>query len=246
MSGPGVYRRVRRAAGRNSPTWRTKKILMSLLVVGALSSLTAASTYALMNTESTNVLNTASSGTLTLSNTVNSGSACFSYGAGSTGNTNPGCDALFTSATLNYPGTPVTAKVKIKDDGSLDVGTLSIAMSPCAVAATPGAPAPGGGNPCDAAGDNFALQETDSSWNPTFCWYPDYSAGACTVSAGTLNYFSTNAPPANPYNLSLGYPSGPVHAATRYFQVIVQLPTGASNTLQGEAAVFTLNWHIET
>ncbi len=81
---------------------------------------------------------------------------------------------------------------------------------------------------------------------PTFCWYPDYSAGACTLSAGTLNYFFTNAPPANPYSLSLGYPSGPVHAATRYFQVIVQLPTGASNTLQGEAAVFTLNWHVET
>ena len=246
MSGRSAYRRVRRAAGRNSATWRTKKILATLLVIGGLSSLTAASTYALMNTESTNVLNTASSGTLTLSNIVNNGTACFSYGAGSTGNTNPACEALFTSAALNYPGTPATAKVKIKDDGSLDAGYLSVSMSACTMVSTPGAPTPGGGNPCDATGDNFALQETDSSWNPTFCWYPDYSAGACTLSAGTLNYFFTNAPPSSPFNLDLTYPSGPGHNATRYFTVTVQLPTGASNTLQGEAAVFTLNWHVDT
>jgi hypothetical protein len=246
MRAPRTYRRVRRAAGRNSATWRTKKILASLIVVGALGSITAAGTYAQMNSETGNPLSTASTGTLTLSNTVNAGTACFSYGAGSTGNSNPGCTALFTSATLNYPGTPVTSKVQITDNGSIDASNLSVWMTGCSTIATPGAPTPGGGNPCDATiGDNFALQETDSSGTATFCWYPDFAAGACTLSAGTLGDFFTYVNSSSPYDLALTTPSGPAAGQSRYFSITVQVPTGASNTLQGEAAVFGLTWHVD-
>ena len=246
MQAGGIYRRVRRTSGRDSATWRMKQILATLIVIGGLSSLTAASTYALMNSEAGNPLSTASTGTLTLSNTVNAGTACFSYGAGSAGNSNPGCTALFTSTTLNYPGTPLTSKVQITDNGSIDASNLSVWMTGCSTVPTPGAPTPGGGNPCDAAsGDNFALQETDLSGTPTFCWYPNFAAGACTLSAGTLGDFFTYVNSSSPYDLALTTPSGPAAGRSRYFSIVVQVPSGASNTLQGQAAVFGLTWHVD-
>jgi hypothetical protein len=243
MQARGTYRRVRRAAGRDSANWRMKKVLATLIVIGGLSSLTAASTYALMNSETANSLSRASTGTLTLSNTVNSGTACFSYGAGSTGNSNPGCTALFTSATLNYPGSPVTSRVQITDDGSIDASNLSMWMTGCSTATSPGASSPGGGNPCDASsGDNFAVQETDASGTATYCWYPDYAAGSCTLSAGTLgDFFSLYSDSAHVYDFNP--PTGPAVTQSRYFSIAVQVPAGASNTLQGEAAVFGLTWH---
>ena len=61
-----------------SSTWLVKKILASLLVVGALSSLTVGGTFALLNSQESNATSSIASGTLTFSNLVNTGTACFS------------------------------------------------------------------------------------------------------------------------------------------------------------------------
>ena len=236
-----TYRAVQGSAGRTSSTWRLKKILATLIVIGSVGSLTASGTYALLSSQEANAHSSVASGTLTFSNVVNAGTVCLSYGgAASPGNVNNACQALFTSATLNYPGTPVTAQVTIANTGSIDPSSLSVYMPSCTVAATPSAPSPGGANPCASGGAQFYIQETTSAWVPTSCWFPA-GAGACTPAASSLSTFSGGA---NSTATALNLGSGPAHGQARYFLIGMQLPSNASNTLQGEAAQFSLTWHL--
>lgn len=236
-------RSVAHSSGRRSSTWRLKKVLLSLIVLGGLSFFTLTSAYALLNAESRNIGSTISAGTLTFNNKVNLGSLCYSYtGPSSSGNANTGCDALFTSATQMYPGTAATSRVTVANDGSLDASDLSVYMPTCTAVATPTAPSPGGADPCAVAGAQFYIQETDSSFNPTNCKYPA-AAGTCAFAANTLFFFKSSANSA-PTAFDLG--SGPAHAQSRYFVIGMQLPTNASNALQGEEALFTLTWRMTT
>jgi hypothetical protein len=237
-----AYRRVRGSSGSTSSTWLLKKVLASMIVLGALSSLTAGGTFALLNSQQSNATSSVASGTLTFSDVVNvTGTTCFSYGGpASPSNVNTTCEALFTSAAQNYPGTPVTAKITITNNGSLDATGLSVYMPSCTNGATPGAPTPGGGNPCASGGAQFSIQETDSSWVATNCRFPS-AAGACLFNASSLFVFASNYT-TTAGALALGV--GPAHGQSRYFIVGMQLPSNASNTLQGQAAQFGLTWHL--
>jgi hypothetical protein len=239
-----VYRHVHRTAGPASSTWRLKKMLAALIVFGALSSVTATGTFALLTSEEGNTGSSVASGTLTFDNVVNTGTACFSYGGPSSpGNVNTSCQALITSATLNYPGVAITpVKVTITNDGSIDAGDLSVYMPGCTAAATPGAPAPGGADPCATNGAQFYIQETTSTGTPTTCWFPS-AVGACSFAASSLHVFALNV---NTTTSALDLGKGPAHATARYFLIGMQLPSTASNALQGEAAVFGLTWHMST
>ncbi len=239
-----LYRHVHRTAGPASSTWRLKKMLAALIVFGALSSVTATGTFALLTSQETNAGGSVSSGTLTFDNVVNTGTACFSYGGPSSpGNVNTSCQALITSATLNYPGVAITpVKVTITNDGSIDAADLSVYMPSCTVAATPGAPAPGGANPCSTNGAQFYIQETTSTGTPTQCWFPS-AVGACSFVASSLRTFAVNI---NTTTSALDLGKGPAHGTARYFLIGMQLPSTASNALQGEAAVFGLTWHMST
>jgi hypothetical protein len=239
----GPLRRVARSSGRQSSTWRLKKVLLSLIVLGGLSCFTLTSAFALLNGESRNTGSSISSGTLTFSNKVDLGSLCYSYsGPASPGNGNTGCDPLFSSATQMYPGTAATSRVTIANNGSLDAKDLSVYMPSCTAVTTPTAPSPGGADPCGVAGAQFYIQETDSSFNATNCKYPA-AAGACTFVANTLFFFKSSANSA-PTAFDLG--SGPAHGLSRYFVIGMQLPTNAGNALQGEEALFGLTWRMTT
>ena len=239
-----LYRHVHASAGPSSSTWRLKLVLAGLIAFGGLSSLTVTGTFALLTSEESNHGSSVASGTLTFTNTVNTGTACTSYGGpASPGNVNSSCDALITSATQNYPGTPITpVQVNIANNGSLDGADLSVYMSSCTASATPGAPAPGGANPCATNGAQFYVQETTSTGTPTTCWFPS-AAGSCAFAANSLRVFATNYTSATS-SLDLG--AGPAHGQTRYFRIGMQLPSNASNALQGEMAVFNLTWHLST
>ena len=238
----GQYRQVSALSGRTSSTWRLKKVLASLMVVGALTSVTVGGTFALLTSQESNARSVIASGTLTFSDTVNA-STCFSYGGpASPGNVNPSCAALITSSTLNYPGTAAVVPLQITNNGSLDAASLSVYMPSCTPSATPGAPSPGGANPCAANGAQFYIQETTSTGTPTTCWFPS-GAGACTIAASSLQIFAANV---NTTSSALSLGSGPAHNQVRYFQIGLELPANASNSLQGEAAVFGLNWHLST
>jgi hypothetical protein len=223
--------------------WHLKKMLASLSVVGAVSCFTITGTYAVLSSETQNGRGKISSGTLTFSNKVNLNTACYSYGAGSTSNVNSACDSLFQNTTLMYPGTPATQKITIKNDGSVDSNALSIYMPSCTVVTSPGAPA-GGGNPCASGGAQIYIEERDSAFSAgsATCLYPA-AAGACVFTANTMAFLATVRNTASSA-YSLG--SGPAAGASRYFIVGMQLPSGASNTLQGEEALFSLTWHLST
>lgn len=229
-------------SGKRSAMWHLKRVLLSLTLVGAVSCFTITGTFALLNSETQNTRGNISSGTLTFSNKVNTNAACFSYGAGSSGNANTNCDALFVNTTEMYPGTAITQKVTITNDGSIDGSTLSVFMPSCTMVATPGAPTPGGGNPCASGGAQIYIQETDSSFTPTNCVFPT-TAPTCPFSANTLSYFASVA---NTTASAFSIGTGPAAGASRYFLIGMQLPVGASNALQGEQAVFGFTWHLST
>jgi hypothetical protein len=214
-----------------------------VIVLSAVGSVTVSETYGLMNSEQTNARTSIATGTLTFSNIVETGTACYSYGgASSPGNVNTACQALYTSATENYPGTPVLSHIAILDNGSLDISNLSVYMPSCVAGNTPTAPVPGTASPCDPGGAQFYIQETTQAGVATKCWFPGAS-GSCTFTADSLNTIQTNANSAASA-ISLG--AGPAAGQTRYFVVGMQLPANASNALQGRSATFALTWRART
>ncbi len=244
MSSVRLYRRMHRAIGPGSSSWATKKLLLGLVALGIMSWGTTG-TYALLNGQLANKASTVASGTLTFSDKVESGTACFSYGAGSSANVNNGCSAVISESTgLAAPGQPLTAHITLTNDGSIDGSDLSVYMPSCTQTTTTGYT--GGvnanGNPCALNGAQLYIEETDSNWNPTTCWYLSGSA-PCTFQASTLYAFQLNhAGVANALDLG----SGIAHGASRYFIVGMQLPTNASTNYMGQAASFSLTWHLTT
>jgi predicted ribosomally synthesized peptide with SipW-like signal peptide len=91
---------------------RTKKVLITLLAIGALATL-GVGTFASFNATTTNGGNTFQTGTILLSNTATggaaTGTACFSYNAATfTNNNSNACDVIVTSGG----GTPNAANQK--------------------------------------------------------------------------------------------------------------------------------------
>ena len=214
-----------------------KKVLASMIVLGSMSFLTITGTFALMSSDVNNGSSIVS-GTLTFSNTVGTGVACYSFNGPL--NANPSCDALLAPSTLMYPGTLASAKVTIANNGSLDPSSLSVYMGSCTQTASPGAPAytSGGANPCGLNGLQFYVQETNASGTPTTCWFPSGTT-TCNLTNNTLFAFANTYKSAGNL-LSLG--AGPVNGASRYFVIGVELPATASNSLQGQEAQFSLTW----
>ena len=221
-----------------------KKVLAAMMVLGAMSFLTLNGVFAALNSETINRGGSISSGTLTFTNKVASNTACTSYGgAASPGNVNTACDALFSATSLQYPGTPATVQLTLKNDGSLDASDLAVFMASCANLNTPSVPVHGGADPCASGGAQLYLQETNSSFVATKCWYPTVAAGSCSFGANGLANFDATYTDAVA-SLDLG--SGPVAGASRYFVIGMQLPSTASNALQGQEALFDLTWHLST
>ena len=216
-----------------------KKVLLSLMVIGSLTFFTVGGTYAVLNSETSNTKSSVASGTLTLGNTVASGTTCFSYT--STTNSNATCDALFTDSTLNYPGTASTVHVTITNNGTVPASALAIYMPSCTAAASPGAPSPGGGNPCDTNGAMMTIDESNSSFTSHSCVYPQTS-GTCSYVNNTLYALATTKYDAT-HMLTLGT-GGLAAGASRYFIIGMELPSTASNSLQGEEAQFDLTWNL--
>lgn len=237
-------------------TRRVKQVLASLLAIGAAASLSVSGTEAILTSQETNAGSTVASGTLTLGNQVDSGTICYSYaGPSSPGNQNGGCDALFSASSQNYPGGSTTARVTITDAGSIGVGDLTVYMPSCVAQATPGAGSlAGGGDPCSYVTDGsgtpdgplLSIEETDSSGNPLFCWYPDDASGACSSTFSQDDWLGIFAQYVNTPALALDLGAGPAAGQSRYFDISVGLPANADPSLQGEEGLFSLTWHATT
>jgi hypothetical protein len=235
----------------------TKKLLLSLIVVGVLASFTVPKTYALLTGESRNTGSTIATGTVTLSDTVSpSVTACLSQSGASNANAN--CDVLLNASSLWYPISSSSpgpseyslTEITLQNTGSLP-GNLSVYMPSCNQGTTTGAPTnsspinpccPGNTNPCGTGSLDFYIQETDASWNATNgqCWWPVVQAGACPFTDDSLGSFESTYPQS-----SGAWKIGSMAAqASRYFEIGLAEPVDAANGLQGQTANLALTWHL--
>jgi hypothetical protein len=101
-----------------------KTILILMIVIGAVALFAGSGTFASFSAETTNAGSSVASGTLTMSDTVDTGTACLSANAVPQLNVNPACGAVL-SLTNVAPGVfGGTAQVTIQDTGSLDASTM--------------------------------------------------------------------------------------------------------------------------
>jgi hypothetical protein len=104
---------------------KLKAFLTLLMALGAVAYFGGDGTLASFSAETANPGSTIASGTLTMSNTVNSGTACLSSsGTGASNNVNSSCDKLFTITNV-APGVYAgVAQVTVKNTGSLNASKL--------------------------------------------------------------------------------------------------------------------------
>lgn len=250
-----------------------KKLLLSLIVVGALGSFTARGTFALINGEASNANDSIASGTLTLDNTVGAGTVCHSQSGAS--NINSACDTLFTSGLL-YPipsaaepplpanTTYAFANVTIKNAGTLPaspgLASLKIYMPSCTFAANASFPAVSWAaiNPCCPGTTSGALPAGACTSGSLDFFIQEYTASdfatpvsACIYPVSTSAACTFQADSLGSFwathDTTTTYLSVDTMSAgqTRYFQIAVAEPSGAANGLQGQTATFSLHWHEE-
>src|SRR5207248_6758151 len=125
-AGPPI--RAHRLSGR---LLMKTRIAVTALTLLALCAFTATATIASFTAETTNPTNKFATGTLVLSNKVNSNTACLSTAGASTDtNANSGCDTLF-NLTVKKPGDSGSANLTLKNDGSLAASALKLFTSAC-------------------------------------------------------------------------------------------------------------------
>lgn len=104
---------------------KLKAFLTLLMALGAVAYFGGDGTLASFSAETANPGSTIASGTLTMSNSVNSATACLSSsGTGASNNINSSCDKLFTITNV-APGVYAgVAQVTVKNTGSLNASKL--------------------------------------------------------------------------------------------------------------------------
>src|SRR5471030_337651 len=94
-----------------------KQCLLGLMLLGAVTYFGGGGTFASFSAETSNAGSSISSGTLTMSDQVNTGGLCLTTNATSANNVNPACAAALTLPNV-APGTPAgTAKISIQNTG---------------------------------------------------------------------------------------------------------------------------------
>lgn len=101
-----------------------KKLLLGLMLFGAVTYFGGGGTFASFSAETSNAGQSIASGTLTMSDTVNAGTACLSSNAASTNNVNPACNAALALTNVAPGVFGGTALITIQNTGSLDASKL--------------------------------------------------------------------------------------------------------------------------
>jgi hypothetical protein len=223
---------------------RSTKVVLSVLVVAAVIAAVGAGSFATFNAQTKNPGNLFATGSLVLSNTKQSGSACLSTAGGTTDtNANDNCAQLF-DLTLAKPGDSGSANLTIKNDGSIAASALRVFTASCADGDAAGETYHGTGLPCSKV-QLYIQQYSDAAWTtPSTCLYGGGTASTCDFSdtAKTLGAFQAS------YNTSLNglaIGSGLAAGSSVYVEVAVKLPSDADNTFQGRSATADFTWYAE-
>ncbi|HXA43581.1 MAG TPA: SipW-dependent-type signal peptide-containing protein [Candidatus Solibacter sp.] len=231
-----------------------KKILLSISALGILAAAVGGGTFATFNATTSNPNNTFTTGTLVLSDKVNSGTTCYSSGGagGSVGalNSNSGCDTIFSLANQAPGAEDHSGHVTIKNEGNLgvDANGLQLWSSACTGANNSGTTQHGTGNLCSASGPNaieFYVQETASDFTTaTSCVYGGGTATTCAYDAShTLGDFATNHS-AQGSSVHITPFDASTHS-THYFVFGVKLDSTADNSVQGlSVGNITYTWYV--
>lgn len=225
-----------------------KRTLVSLMIVGASGMAASSGVYAAFNSEVSNPNATVKSKILTMSDTVNTGTACLSTAG--TLNVNSNCDAVIDGTALHFPGDTVSANITIQNTGNLSTQKLSLYTGDCVDADVTSATYKGGGSPCGSV--MFYLQEWSADPNTTpsgsntavACWYGSGTATTCdtTFTSGQtlVNFAHTHNSLGTEMALTRSFSGG-----KRYFTLGFQLPAAAGNTLQGRQAKVDFTWRLD-
>jgi predicted ribosomally synthesized peptide with SipW-like signal peptide len=238
-----------RQAVRNK-RFTSKTYLKVLLAVGVLAVIAGgAGTFASFTAQTENAGNTFATGTLQLSNSANSGTACLSYNGSS--NTNAACSAIVTVATSPgaAPGSAIaTGTVSVTNTGTLPASKFEL-FSPSASDCTDtqvtalGTLNPTTGNPLCAAVVMY-VQETAQSGTGesgegtyTYCWfgYSSDSNHTCNTTPGTLDTHNSNTITTfDTSDVSPGIELKPLSATGTLDSTHTngELPAGATRTFQ--------------
>jgi hypothetical protein len=228
--------------------------LATVLVGGGI----AAGTFASFTASTTNASSTFATGSLVLSNKVNSATACLSTGSDTTiGNTatdtaeigvNSGsCDAAFTALTANKPGDSATAAITLKNEGNVTGATgIRGVGTTCSSSDTPntgGATATnyhGSGNICSYV--TITVQEVQSNLTTAVkCLYPA-GPGTCGAGDTVANFVSTTTGTPMSFNTA-SVAAGDL----RYVVVTLAFPNGsagAENNYMGRYLGFGMTWTL--
>jgi hypothetical protein len=188
------------AAAPRRPLTKSKIALLAIMAIGFASFFSAGGTFSSFSAETENPASAIQSGTLLLSNTVNSGSACFSYAGAN--NVNAACTALFDLTGLAVPTGAGNiapgyyggvAKVVVSNTGSLNASKLELyapSTTDCTDTQTQTfAGAFNTGSLCSQA----LLYVQEVGTNHHYCWF---GVGVGTSTCG--------APFSLPYNATTG------------------------------------------
>ena len=192
-----------------------RMILTLMILIASVSLLTG--TAASLNATTVNPGSSFATGKLILSNQVENRNPCLSEGA------TVACDALFPGN--HAPGVTATARVTIKNVGTVPVATLGLWSTGC---------------PSGASGLCGSTWLTVHDDDHDRCYFPVQATGACgTAVHGTYADFVARYSETSPIDLStdrLG--SGIVYSLT------ATIDPAAGNDLQGKVADLTVYWRV--
>jgi predicted ribosomally synthesized peptide with SipW-like signal peptide len=239
-----VWVRPKRSEKIMSKT-KTKRYLVLLSAIGLIvAGLGGSGTFASFSAEVTNSGNTFQTGTLLLSDSVNSAAACFSD-TDASNSEKASCQAVINTLPVST-NTTKSGRLEIKNTGSLDSNDLKLYGSSCGQSTVGTFPGGALTHASDFCSQLLISVEEHSSNNSLVgsaigCPVGTLSGSVCIPTGGVpLTTFLTAYPSGTPFAFSGILAAG----ASRYFTVYLHLPD-LENTYQGLAASFDLTWHID-
>jgi hypothetical protein len=222
---------------------RFRSLLLVIATLGVITTVTGEGTFASFSATTENA-STFATGTLVLSNTVDSGTTCFSTGGGATDlNSNSDCDSV-VPAGIRKPNDVVSSTLVLVNEGSL-AGTLSAHAPTCTTVDAPGESFHGTADLCpqvlvqvqEYANDTFGMFAALPS-----CVYPVSTSAACGWSYASLAQLVTDTATTPITTAAPTLTAG----AERY--VMVRLwwidLGGSHNSAMGRQAELELEWNL--
>lgn len=249
--------------GSGQPVSMLRKVLMSMMVIGAVGTTLGAGTFASFNASTANAESTFSAGSLVLSNAAPLAAACLSTGAdgdiGTADEDGGGLNAKLCGSLLDVDlkrlGDSVTADLELENAGNIAGDLELFASVPCTTQKTlgpDGLPNTADDEPFDGLGDScraiqVTVQQYTQDWMaPSTCIY-----GGASCAFDTTKTLATFDDSTSLLPLTVG-PVTP--GSSIYVRIGLRLMNGpeldtlippvTSNTVQGRRADFDFTWRL--